>query len=273
MNRHMQRLIALVLLVTLAVSGCATGPGQPSGLETFGRGVAALVLAPLMIVTGIAQGLAFLPYTLGTKLTELNRALIEANAIPLDDAYTAAFGVPTTDGSVDPNSGRVTAPTRRITTMLEATEALQRLLVHRGMPPEEARRYVVTSIDTHTRTRGHTLVAVAYRRSGMMPIRVVGKHTGMLATLAPQHPAWREPYEHDAAGQLVDEVVDWVGIESAMFGEDKIVGMLLVLAAESVKAGRRTPDYWRVERRWVAGETGRIIQESRERIRLDGRTT
>jgi len=45
--------------------------------------------------------------------------------------------------------------------------------------------------------------------------------------------------------------------------------MLLVLAAESVKAGRRAPDYWEVERRWIAGDTARILQESAARIRLD----
>ena len=53
-----------LFVIVLTLHGCAPPPGQ-SGMETFGRGVAGLVLSPLMIIAGLAQGLAFLPYTVG----------------------------------------------------------------------------------------------------------------------------------------------------------------------------------------------------------------
>src|SRR5262249_53256605 len=82
MNRHVARLTTLILLTSFVLSGCAAPAGQqPTGLQMLGRGVATLMLAPVMIVAGIAQGLAFLPYTIGTKLSDLNRALVEADAV------------------------------------------------------------------------------------------------------------------------------------------------------------------------------------------------
>ena len=44
----------------------------------------------------------------------------------------------------------------------------------------------------------------------------------------------------------------------------------MVLAAEAVKSGKRSPEYWQVERRWMAGETTEIIRESLAKVKLDG---
>ena len=60
-----------------------------------------------MIVGGIAQGLAFLPYTIATGLQELNRALVDAQAVTLDDAYRAGYGVTLDDPRVDQRTGEV----------------------------------------------------------------------------------------------------------------------------------------------------------------------
>ena len=79
MRQARGRLAAVLLAAMVAVAGCVTPDGQLA-VETFGRGMANLILAPLMIVAGIAQGLAFLPYTIGMGLAELNRSLIEASA-------------------------------------------------------------------------------------------------------------------------------------------------------------------------------------------------
>lgn len=87
------KLITSVLLVILlTLHGCAPPPGQ-SGMETFGCGVAGLVLSPLMIIAGLAQGLAFLPYTVGASLDELNRGLVQAQAVSLDDSYPASSNI------------------------------------------------------------------------------------------------------------------------------------------------------------------------------------
>ena len=49
-------------LIVLLVLGCATPEGQRAA-ESIRQGFINLVLSALMIVSGIAQGLAFLPYT------------------------------------------------------------------------------------------------------------------------------------------------------------------------------------------------------------------
>jgi len=58
-------------------------------------------------------------------------------------------------------------------------------------------------------------------------------------------------------------------MEAPRLDQDKIVAMLLVLAVESVNAGKRAPEDRDVERRWTAGDTAAIVAESRGRGRLD----
>ena len=91
-----------------------------------------------------------------------------------------------------------------------------------------------------------------------------------MTTFRPKDAGWREPYERDVNGQLIDEVVDWAGMEFDLLKQDKITGMLMVLAAEAIKSGKRTPEYWQVERRWMAGESAQIIQESLGKVKVQG---
>src|SRR5262245_14711103 len=74
------RIARLVLAPSLLFVACASPEGRV-GLETFGRGITNLMLSPVMIVAGLAQGLAFLPYTIGVGLTDLNKALLQASAV------------------------------------------------------------------------------------------------------------------------------------------------------------------------------------------------
>jgi hypothetical protein len=270
--------VSLMLVGALLLGGCAVPGGAPDGrlaAETFGRGVLNLLLAPVMIVAGIAQGLAFLPYTLGVGLGELNRSLIQAQAVSLDDSYQATYGVGLADPRVDQKTGEVAGETvgfgrYRPEAMMEATRAFQRLLVSQGMDEERARHYVLGGVYTHTRSRGHILLSVSYRHSAMQPFRVVSKHTGIATTLRPESMGWREPYERDVNGSVVDEVIDWTGLEYSLLRHDKAVATLMALAVESVKSGKRSPDYWVVERRWMAGETTAIIRESAGRVQIEG---
>lgn len=93
------------------------------------------------------------------------------------------------------------------------------------------------------------------------------KQTGIPTTFRPTDRGWRVPYERDVNGQVVDEVIDWGAVESRLLRQDRVVATLMVLAAESVKADRRSPDYWEVERRWIAGQTDQIVRESMDRVR------
>jgi len=273
MSRFANRRTAALALIVLLTAGCAVGSPGRSSLEMIGRGFVGLVLSPLMIVGGVAQGLAFLPYTVGTAASDLNRALVDAQAVSLDSAYVATYGVSLEDPRVDRQTGDITGETgygrHRPDAMLDATRAFQRLLVSQGMPEDTARHYVLGGVYTHARTRGHILLSVAYRHPGMEPFRARSKHTAIVTTFRPEHMGWREPYERDARGQVVDEVIDWVAMDYAALRQDKVVAMLMVLAAEAVKTEKRSPDYWSVEPRWMTGDTARIVHESAARVKLD----
>lgn len=273
MNRAMTRLTSVVVVAALLATGCVTYEGQLA-METLGRGLLNLILSPLMIVSGIAQGLAFLPYTIGTGLAELNRGLLQAQAVSLDDSYKATFGVAIADPRVNQQTGEIAGESGlygryRPEAMAEATRAFQRLLVSQGMPEDKSQHYVLTGVYTHVWSRNHLLLAVVYRHPGMQPFRVVSKHTGIATTFRPDNRGWREAYERDVNGQIIDEVIDWAGIEYSLLRQDKIVATLMVLATEAVKSGKRSPDYWQMERRWIAGQTVQILQESMARVNLD----
>ncbi|MBI4640127.1 MAG: hypothetical protein HY731_05505 [Candidatus Tectomicrobia bacterium] len=273
MKTRMRRWISMLVVMITVLTGCATQEGHLA-VETVGRGLFNLVLSPFMIAGGILQGLAFLPYTIGMGLTELNRSLIEAQAVSLDDAYKSTYGVSIDDPRVNQQTGGVAGQglygRYRPEAMMEAIKAFQRLLISQGMPEEKAQHYVLTGVYTHTRSRGHVLLAVVYRHPGMQLFRVTSKHTGIATTFRPENMGWREAYERDVNSQLIDEVIDWVGMEYALLRQDKIVATLMALAAEGVKSGKRSPDYWQVEQRWLAGETAQIIRESMARVKLDG---
>lgn len=144
------RSVALVLVIVLLAAACAA-PAR-TGWETLGRGMVNLALSPLMIVSGLAQGLAFLPYTMGMGLAELNQALLNANAVTLDDSYKATFNVPMTDPAVHPKTGEVHGQDGlygrfKPEAIFEANRAFHRLLVSQGMPEEKARDYALVGKD------------------------------------------------------------------------------------------------------------------------------
>ena len=206
-------------------------------METFARGMLNLALSPIMIVSGLAQGLAFLPYTLGVRLNELNAALLRANAVSLDDSYKATFGVPMNHPAVHQTTGDVHGQEAlygrfKPEAILEANRAFRRLLVSQGMPEDRARDYALVGNYAHAWSRGHILVAVVRRHTGEQPLRVTAKQTGIVTT-----------------------------------SQDKVVATLMAMAAEALKADRRAPDYCQAEHRWLAGDTTTVLHESMEKVR------
>ena len=269
-----QTLIVLLSSMTL-IGGCASpyGPDGRVAANSFGQGVKNLFLSPFMIVAGIAQGLAFLPYTLGTGLAELNKGLLQANAVPLDDSYKATFGVSIDDQRVDQQSGKIQGQPGqygryRSQAIFEANSALQRLLVSQGMPEAKSKNYVLAGNYQYALTRGQILLAVVYRHPGEQPFRVAAKQTQIPTTFRPGQRGWHEPYQADADGQPIDEVIDWAAIDYKLLRQEKIVATLMVLAAEAIKSGKRSPEYWEIERPWMAGETAKVMAISQGRVSL-----
>lgn len=272
MKPTMRRWSGALLVVILILAGCVMTPEGELAVETLARGLGYLVLSPLMIVAGVAQGLAFLPYTLNTGVAELNEGFVEAQAVSLDDSYQATFGVSITDPRVNLQTGEVSGESLRFGryrpgAMMDAIKMFQQLLVSQGMPEATAQHYVLTGNYDHVLTRGHILLAVVHRHPGMQPFRVVSKHTGIVTTFRPQHRGWREPYLRDVNGQVVDEVIDWAAMDYALLRRDKVVATLMVLAAEAIKSNKRSPDYWEIEKRWTAGETTEIMRESFDKVK------
>ncbi|CAG0992516.1 hypothetical protein BURK2_02472 [Burkholderiales bacterium] len=261
----------LALIFALALLAACAAPGQQRAAQTFGQGVVGLILSPLMVVAGLAQGLAFLPYTLATGLDELNRGLMQAKAVSLEDSYKATYGVSLRDPRVDQRTGQVAGQSfgfgqHRPEAMSDATRAFQRLLISQGMPESKARNYVLVADYTHARGRGHILLGVVHRQVGLAPFRVRSKETGIVTTFRPENRGWSAPYERDDDGKLLDEVIDWAGVEYSVLQQDKAVAILMVIAAESIKSGKRSPEYWQIEKRWIAGETTAIMAESSGKV-------
>jgi hypothetical protein len=268
------RSLSVLLVAAVLVTGCV-GPNGQTAVGNIGRGLAYLILSPFMIVAGILQGLAFLPYTIGTGLAELNKGLAQAQAVPLDDSYKATFGVSMTDQRVNQQSGEIRGQEGlygryRPEAIMEANRSFQRLLVSQGMPEDKAHNYVLAGNYNYAWSRGVILLAVTYRHSGAQPIRVASKETGIVTTFRPDQRTWHEPYERDVNGQAIDEVIDWTAMEYKLLRQDKIVAMLMVIGAEAVKSGKRSTDYWEAERRWKAGETAQLLRESLGRVKLEG---
>lgn len=265
------RIIARFLVIALLAGACAA-PQARTGWETFGRGMLNLALSPLMIVSGLAQGLAFLPYTIGMGLAELNQALLSANAVSLDDAYKATFSVSMTDPTVHPKTGEVHGQEGlygrfKPDAIFEANRAFHRLLVSQGMPEEKARDYALVGNYAYAWSRGQILLAVVRRHTGAQPFRVLAKQTGIVTTFRPEQRAWYEAYERDVDSRPIDEVLDWTAVEYAALRQDKVVATLMAIAVEAVKTDKRAPEYWHAERRWVAGDTATVMHESMDKVK------
>jgi len=264
MKSGLKRITCAALASAFVLSSCAAPhrndygyQAAERGMQTFGTGLGNLILSPIMIVSGLLQGLAFLPYVAGLALDDLNRALMEAHAVSLDDSYRAAYGVSLNDARVDHKTGQVAGGgfgfgRYRPGALADASDAFQRLLISQGMPEAVARHYVVVADYTHTRSRGVLLVAVVYRHTGTESFQVMSKNTGIVTMFRPEQIGWRSAYE--------------TAIDYAALQQDKLVAMLMTLGAESVKSGRRAHEYWAAERRWIAGETAQVMAESSGKV-------
>lgn len=215
--------------------------------------------------------LAFLPDALGMALTELTQLLYWANAVSLNDAYKASFGVSMAARHVDQKTGEVRGRRRvygryKPETLSKTNRAFRRLLISQGMSHETARKYVLVGDYTHAPIGGQVLLAVVLRHIRTAPFRARHKQTTIVTTFNADQRAWYEAYEQDVNGQVIDEVIDWAPLPYRVLGRDQAVATLLVLATEAVKFDTRAPDYWHAERRWLAGDTVAVVQQSAVRV-------
>jgi len=254
--------LALVTAITAALLsfGCAVpperGPSPEHGLETAAQGAAHLMISPFMIVAGLIEGIASLPYFLGTGVHELNDGFQEAQAsVNLDTTYRHAYGKPLAEVPSNGDTGRI------FRDMDEATAHFQRVL--RGYGVTDADRYLLTAVRSADRD-GYTRYAVIHRET--RSVRVAG---GTSRVLTPSDRDYYRPYALDADGRSVDTVVDWAGVPRTAIRTQKGQAILMTLAANSVLINRRSDDYWPVEQRWQAGKYRQVVNE--RKVYLDAR--
>lgn len=258
----MKKSIVLIIVSSIFLCACvapnAGGPDPKNGFESSLRGIGHLVLAPFQIAAGLIEGIASLPFYLSTSIHEINKGLNRAQAeINLDDTYEWAYGKRLTQV---PETGETGEVFRR---MKHATTFFQKILQKYGV--EDYDRYFLTSIDT-ANSQGYTLFAVIYRP--IESIRVFDKYDGIIRrTLTKGDRLFYEPFERDMEGRSLDTVIDWAGIPREYVKTQKSQALLMTLAANSILKHKRSPEYWDIERRWIAGEFHAITENRMKEVR------
>lgn len=257
----MKRLLVISACLFLLIA-CANsnqgGPNLGHGLGSAFIGLAHLILSPAQIASGLLEGISSMPYYLSTNLHEINRGLIDAQAkITLDDTYESAYGKRLAEV---PESGDTGEVFRR---MKHATQFFQTVLKQYGV--SDYHNYILTSIDTAT-DKGYTLFAVIYRPSDS--IKVIDKYDGKtVQNFASDNRLFYEPFEKDANDQPLDTIIDWAGLPKNFVMTQKAQAILITMAANSVVSGKRNPDYWEIEKRWIMGEYREIVDEKMSSVR------
>lgn len=209
----------------------------------YGLGIALgyIVAAPVMILAGIAEGIATAPYFVQSDLHAMNKELVKANA-PVDFERTYAYAYnadlsKTRDG----DTGKVFRHLR------PTTLHFQKVL--RGYGVADPEHYVVTAVRTADRD-GYTLYGLVYRPDASIRVK---DRQGVIRTLTARDDAFYRPYARDAAGEPLDSVIDWAGVPRTAIATQKGQAILMTLAANSVLINRRSDEFWNIERRWRAG--------------------
>lgn len=232
------------------------GPSVEHGFSTAAKGVGHLLLSPLQIATGLLEGIASLPYYLSTSLNEINQGLVNAQTrVTLDSTYQSVYGKSLQEV---PESGDTGAA---FDSMKNATQFFHRLLAQYGVP--NSHRYVLTSLENGQ----YLLLAVVYRPVEGV-IQISDKYTRKTSSLSPQATSFYVPFQHTAEGSLLDIVIDWAALPQTTVSTQKSQAILLTLAANSILNGKRSPDYWNAERRWLKGEVRSVVRERESDVRV-----
>lgn len=251
----MQRFL-MVCLIVFIINGCAHHPaGVRHGMSSAAAGVGHLLLSPLQIVAGIAEGISALPYYLSTNLHQVNNALEQAQSqITVADTYQSAYQVNFNEKTATQSAGQ------RFKTMQQASAYFQRILQSKGV--KNAQHYYLTSIDS-ANAAGYTLFAVVYRP--YTQISILDRY-GKVQSYSTNNRLFYEPHYKDASGRVLDTIVDWAGLARQSIHSQKAQTLLLTLASHSVIQQKRSPDYWQIEARWLQGEYPAIVQQRQQAI-------
>jgi hypothetical protein len=251
------------ILISALVSGCmTTNPGASRSAHPIARAINYVVVTPAAVLAGLVEGISALPYFLLADVHTLNDAMRAARSrVTLGKTYQYAYNARIETVVKSGDTGRV------FQHVSGATRYFQRVL--RGYGVANYDRYFITAVRSADRD-GYTLYALVYRPSARITVR---DETGRVVTLDPSDVrAYYHPFGRDADGAVLDTVIDWAGVPRTAVATQKGQAMLLTLAANSVIINRRAEEFWKVRRRWIAGQYRAIANErKREIVRRIGR--
>jgi hypothetical protein len=253
------RKILIAGLMSTFVSGCiatTTYTSTPYPTHPIGRALTYLVVTPAAVLAGLLEGISALPYFLAADLHRMNEAMIRANArVTLGRTYQYAYNRRIETVSATGDTGRV------FQHVSGATRYFQRVL--RGYGVRDYDRYVITAVRSADRN-GYTLYALVRRPTRQIKVR---DEYGRVVVLGPSDVRrYYHPYGRSANGAVLDTVIDWAGVPRTVVNTQKGQAILLTLAANSVIVNRRSEEFWRVRRRWIAGHYRAIANARRREI-------
>ena len=249
----MKRIAAAIVSASLTV-GCAAPPPSEVNHPAYGLGVALgyLVASPVLILAGLAEGIASAPYFVDADLHEMNRVMTTSAApVDLGRTYEYAYAKPF---DTVPSSGDTGGLFRH---MKPATHHFQNVL--RGYGVDNPENYVLTAVRPADR-EGYTLYGLVYRPNSSVRVK---DDSGRIRDLTPNDDEFYRPYARDANGQPLDMIIDWAGVPRTSIRTQKGQAILMTLAANSVLINRRSDDYWAVEKRWTAGAVKSVVAEGK----------
>jgi len=171
----------------------------------------------------------------------------------LDDTYESAYGKRLSEV---PENGETGVVFRR---MKHATQFFQKVLKQYGV--HESSHYILTRIEESSGK--YTLLAVVYRP--INTIEVIDKYDDKLRRFySSVDRLFYDTFKKDVNGKPLDTVIDWAALSKKSIQTQKAQAILITLAANSVLNEKKTPEYWDIEKRWLAGKAREIVKQGSE---------
>ena len=245
------RSVQVAVLVALMTTACVPHrAGEMHPAHGLGLGLGYLIASPLLILSGLLEGIVTAPYLLNADLHEMNRNMVEADTrVRFDETYQYAYERQLADVPESGDTGMI------FRHMIEATTHFQKVI--KGYGVEDYQNYLLTAVRTADRD-GFTLYAVVYRPVGK--IRIVDDYN-RTRFVGPGDKEYYRPILQDAGGRPLDVIIDWAGVPRTTIKTQKGQAILMTLAANSVLINRRSDEYWHAERRWVGGDFEGVVAE------------
>ena len=247
-------LICSILCIILTVN-CTSKSSKEFQAE-FSSNLSKLKYSPNQMAALIFLGMIALPFFAQSDLQKSYKSFAySGTAITLADTYESAYGKNLMDVGEDGDTGD------RFQRCKIATRYFQRILKKYGLKHYD--RYIITSIDT-AKGEGFVLFAVVQRPVKSIVVRY--KFGGEIRKFDFSDRLFYEPYRRDVKNRPLDTIIDYVGVHSAYYTKQKMQAILMTLAANSVVKGKKSFDYWDIEKQWIAGDYLRIMREKNHQV-------